>query len=292
MVSLQTLRSSRALSVAVSYLPRLNSVLNVIAKYRLDEFMHDQPGARRLGLLLLPYRLAWMFSSQSTTHKNVRLRKAMEELGPITIKFGQLLSTRRDFLNIELADELQSLQDNVPPFSSPSIHQLIEESLGVKAESIFRNCDSEPFASASASLLLEVINDRGRVVIRIGPGIEEVVSADIKLLKWIASLVETRTELGKRLHPVEIVNDYEQIIHDELDLLSEAANTSQLKHNFENSPVLYVPKVYWDYCSKRLMVMERMLRHSSCGRRCTQCTEYRPEKTRRDRRRYLLYTSV
>ena len=260
MVSLQTLRSSRALSVAVSYLPRLNRVLNVIAKYRLDEFMHGQPGARRLGLLLLPYRLAWMFSSQSPTHKNVRLRKAMEELGPITIKFGQLLSTRRDFLDIELADELQSLQDNVPPFLSPSIHQLIEESLGVTAELIFSSLDSEPFASASIAQVYKATLQSGEEVVikATRPGIKEVVSADIKLLKWIASLVETRTELGKRLHPVEIVNDYEQIIHDELDLLSEAANTSQLKRNFENSPVLYVPKVHWDYCSKRLMVMERI----------------------------------
>ena len=244
----------------MSYLPRLNSVLNVIAKYRLDEFMQGQPGARRLGLLVLPYRLAWMFSSQTSTHKNVRLRKAMEELGPITIKFGQLLSTRRDFLDIELADELQSLQDNVPPFASPSIHQLIEESLGVTTESIFSSLDSEPFASASiAQVYRATLHSDEEVVIKvIRPGIEEVVSADIKLLKWIASLIETRTELGKKLHPVEIVNDYEQIIHDELDLLSEAANTSQLKRNFDNSPDLYVPKVHWDYCSKRLMVMERI----------------------------------
>ena len=260
MVSLQALRSSRALSSAVSYLPRLNSVLNVIAKYRLDEFMQGQPGARILGLLVLPYRLAWMFSSQASTHKNVRLRKAMEELGPITIKFGQLLSTRRDFLDTELADELQSLQDNVPPFSSPSIHQLIEESLGVKAESIFSSLDSEPFACASIAQVYKATLQSGEEVVikATRPGIEKVVSADIKLLKWIARLVETRTELGKRLHPVEIVNDYEQIIHDELDLLSEAANTSQLKRNFENSPSLYVPKVHWDFCSKRLMVMERI----------------------------------
>ncbi len=260
MVSLQALRSSRASSSAVSYLPRLNEVLNVIAKYRLDEFMQGQPGARRLGLLLLPYRLAWMFSSQASTHKNDRLRKAMEELGPITIKFGQLLSTRRDFLDIELADELQSLQDNVPPFSSPSIHQLIEESLGVTAESIFSSLDSEPFASASIAQVYKATLLSGEEVVikATRPGIEEVVSADIKLLKWVARLIETRTELGKRLHPVEIVNDYEQIIHDELDLLSEAANTSHLKRNFENSPTLYVPKVHWDFCSKRLMVMERI----------------------------------
>ena len=244
----------------MSHLPRLNRVLNVIAKYRLDEFLHGQPGARRLGLLLLPYRLVWMFSPQATSHRNLRLRKAMEELGPIYIKFGQLLSTRRDFLDIALADELQSLQDNVPPFSSPTIHELIEESLGVSAESIFSSLDSEPFASASVAQVHKATLQSGEEVVikATRPGIEEVVSADIKLLKWIANLIEMRTELGKRLHLVEIVNDYEQVIHDELDLLSEAANTSQLKRNFENSPVLYVPKVHWDYCSKQLMVMERI----------------------------------
>lgn len=235
-------------------------MLNVIAKYRLDEFMHGQRGARRISLLLTPYRFAWMFSSHASAHKNVRLRKAMEELGPIYIKFGQLLSTRRDFLDIELADELQSLQDNVPPFASPSIHQLIEDSLGVTAESIFSSLDSEPFASASIAQVHRATLQSGEeVVIKVTrPGIAEIVSADIKLLKWIATLIEARTEIGKKLHPVEIVNDYEQIIHDELDLLAEAANTSQLKRNFANSPVLYVPKVHWDFCSKQLMVMERI----------------------------------
>lgn len=244
----------------MSHLPRLNRVLNVIAKYRLDEFMHGQPGNRRLKLLLLPYRLVWMFDSQTKSHKNLRLRKAMEELGPIYIKFGQLLSTRRDFLDIELADELQSLQDNVPPFSSPTIHEIIEESLGVSAESIFSSLDSEPFASASVAQVHKATLQSGEeVVIKVTrPGIEELIKADIKLLKWIASLIETRTELGKRLHLVDIVNDYELVIHDELDLLAEAANTSQLKRNFENSSVLYVPKVHWDYCSKQLMVMERI----------------------------------
>ncbi|GJM13310.1 MAG: putative protein kinase UbiB [Pseudohongiella sp.] len=244
----------------MSHLPRLNRVLYVIAKYRLDEFLRGQPGAKRLGLLLLPYKLASLLSAKAASHPNVRLREAMEELGPIYIKFGQLLSTRRDFLDTELADELQSLQDKVPPFSSPSIHQLIEESLGENPESIFDDLDTEPFASASVAQVHKARLKSGEdVVVKVTrPGIEEVVTADIKLLKWIAREIETRTDIGKRLHPIEIVNDYEQIIVDELDLLSEAANTSQLRRNFENSPVLYVPKVYWDYCSKRVMVMERI----------------------------------
>lgn len=244
----------------VSHLPRLNRVLNIIAKYRLDEFLRGQPGAKRLSLILLPYRLAGAFRSRNLEHRNVRLRQAMEELGPIYIKFGQLLSTRRDFLDADLADELQSLQDNVPPFSKPSIRELVEDSLGVNADSIFSSLDDMPFASASVAQVHKAVLTCGEeVVVKVvRPGIEETVSADITLLKWLAHQVEARTDIGKRLHPIEVVNDYEKIIFDELDLLSEAANTSQLKRNFENSPVLYVPKVYWDHCSKRLMVMERI----------------------------------
>jgi ubiquinone biosynthesis protein len=244
----------------VSHLPRLNKVLNIAAKYRLDEFMQGQPGSTRLRLLLLPYRLIWMFSGHDSSNKNVRLRKAMEELGPIYIKFGQLLSTRRDFLDTDLADELQSLQDNVPPFTTPSIKNIIEDSLGKKVDAIFSHLDTEPFASASvAQVHKATLLDGEEVVVKvIRPGIADIVAADLTLLKWIAKEIETRTELGKRLHPVEIVNDYEKVISNELDLLSEAANTSQLKRNFDNSAVLYVPKIYWDFSSKQILVMERI----------------------------------
>ncbi len=211
-------------------------------------------------MILLPYRLAGMFRSPVSAHRNVRLRLAMEELGPLYIKFGQLLSTRRDFLDIDLADELQSLQDNVPPFSSPSIQELVKDALGVSADSIFSSLDDLPFASASVAQVHRATLKGGEeVVVKVvRPGIEETVEADITLLKWLSLQFELRTDIGKRLHPIEIVNDYEKIIFDELDLLSEAANTSQLKRNFDDSPVLYVPKVYWDHCSKRLMVMERI----------------------------------
>ncbi len=210
--------------------------------------------------MLLPYRLLWTFRSDSTTHRNMRLRQAMEELGPIYIKFGQLLSTRRDFLDTQLADELQSLQDNVPPFVSPSIASIIEGSLGRSVDSIFKSLDSEPFACASVAQVYKatLLNNDEVVVKVIRPGIEKIVAADLKLLRWIARQIEERTDIGTRLHPVEIVNDYEKIIYDELDLLSEAANSSQLKRNFENSSVLYVPKIYWDFSSRQVLVMERI----------------------------------
>ena len=132
------------------HLPRLLKILRVVGKYRLDEFLAQHPGAWWIRLFLTPYRIGAPSSSINNS-KSRRLRLAMEELGPIYIKFGQLLSTRRDFLDRELADELQSLQDNVPPFTSPSVESIVEEALGLKAKNVFAKLDSEPFASASVA---------------------------------------------------------------------------------------------------------------------------------------------
>lgn len=244
----------------MSHLPRLMRVLGVIAKYRLDDFLIGQPGGAALRLLIKPLRLPWLFSSVASKHRNERLRLAMEELGPIYIKFGQLLSTRRDFLDAKLADELQSLQDNVPPFKSPTVEQVITRSLGMQVTDIFSELDSAPFASASVAQVHKATLLTGEeVVVKIlRPGIKETVRADIKMLKWLARQVESNTAVGKRLHLLEVVTDYEKVILDELDLRAEGANGSQLKRNFENSPVLYVPKVYWDFTSHEVLVMERI----------------------------------
>jgi len=244
----------------VSYLPRLLRVIRIAAKYRLDEFWSGQSGAIWLSFILLPFRSPNFLSNQSSVNKNQRLREALEELGPIYIKFGQLLSTRRDFLDAGLADELQSLQDNVPPFHSPTVESIIEDALGAEVDELFKQLDSEPFASASVAQVHKAIlpNDEEVVVKVIRPGIEKTVSDDFKLLKWVANLIESRSDIGKRLRPVEVVNDYEKIIFDELNLQAEAANTSYLRRNFENSDVLYVPKIYWDYTRKNVLVMERI----------------------------------
>ena len=244
----------------MSHLPRLVKILNVVAKYGLDEFLQHQAGLRWFRLLLLPYTCLWVFSKHRHGNKNTRLRLAMEELGPIYIKFGQLLSTRRDFLDNDLADELQSLQDNVPPFKTPGIEELIEQSLELSSAEIFSDLELEPFASASVAQVHKATLHSGEeVVVKvIRPGIEQTVADDIKLLKWLAAKLETRTKIGKRLRPVEVVNDYEKIIFDELNLQSEAANTSQLRRNFEKSDRLYVPNIYWDYTRKDILVMERI----------------------------------
>jgi len=243
----------------VPHLPRLLKILRVVGKYRLDEFLAQHPGTWWIRLFLTPYRIGAPSSSINNS-KSRRLRLAMEELGPIYIKFGQLLSTRRDFLDRELADELQSLQDNVPPFTSPSVESIVEEALGLKAKNVFAKLDSEPFASASVAQVhkAKLLGGEDVVVKVIRPGIEKTIRDDIHLLKWVADLIENNSTIGKRLRPIEVVNDYEKVIYDELNLQAEAANTSQLRNNFENSPVLYVPKVYWDYTRKNVLVMERI----------------------------------
>jgi len=243
----------------VSYLPRLIKILRVIAKYRLDEYLGGQPRMIWLRVLLFPFRLGRSALAPEES-RNRRLRRAMEELGPIYIKFGQLLSTRRDFLDSELADELQSLQDNVPPFESPTIDFIIKDSLGVESSEIFKQLDENPFASASIAQVYKAVLQSGEdVVIKVlRPGIEKIVDADIRLLKWVAELIEFRTAIGKRLRLSEVVNDYEKIIWDELNLQAEAANTSVLRKNFEHSTELYVPKIYWDYTCKNMLVMERI----------------------------------
>ena len=257
MLSFLPLHASRTLYV--SYLPRLIKILRVIARYRLDEYLDGQPGMIWLRMLLFPFRLGRSVTAPEES-RNRRLRQAMEELGPIYIKFGQLLSTRRDFLDSDLADELQSLQDNVPPFKSPTIDFIIKDSLGVKSSEVFKQIDEKPFASASIAQVYKAVLQSGEdVVVKVlRPGIEKIVDADIRLLKWVAALIEFRTTLGKRLRPSEVVNDYEKIIWNELNLQTEAANTSVLRKNFEQSAELYVPKIYWDYTCKNMLVMERI----------------------------------
>ena len=245
----------------MSSLLRLHKILSVVAKYRLDEFLPAGKTrlAARLSLLpYWPYRL--IAASADHGDKNKRLRLALEELGPITIKLGQLLSTRRDFFEAALADELQGLQDNVPPFPMPPIEQVIHAALGRKAESLFAHVDPEPLASASiAQVYGAQLLDGSEVVVKVvRPGIERVVRDDIRLLKRLANLVEGSSQLGKRLRPIEVINDYEKIVLDELNLQSEAANTAQLRRNFDGSTELYVPKIVWDLTCPSLLVMERI----------------------------------
>lgn len=234
---------------------RLLKILRVFARYRLDQLLPaDLPLAAKL--LLLPFKL---FPTPKLA-RGERLRYACEDLGPIFIKFGQLLSTRPDVVPTDIAEQLNHLQDNVKPFSQEEFQAIVELSLGASVTALFASYEKTPLASASvAQVHTAVLKDGRDVIIKvIRPGIEKVITQDIQLLLRVARWVEKNTIDGKRLHPVEIVEDYRTTILDELNLQREAANASQLRRNFLNSPLLYVPEVYWEYTRTNVLVMERI----------------------------------
>jgi len=240
-------------------LRRLLTILYVFSKYRLDDFIPVRllPWYLRLAFYLAPWRLNPL---PKRVPKEKRLRLALVALGPIFIKFGQLLSTRKDLLHGPLADELAKLQDKVPPFSQDLAVRIIESALEQPVSQVFASFDAEPLASASiAQVHSAVLHGGEKVVVKvIRPGIEKTIEKDIRLMLVAARIVEKYAQDGKRLKPVEVVKDYEHTIYGELDLMAEAANASQLKRNFKDSPLLYVPEVHWDYCRTRVMVMERI----------------------------------
>jgi ubiquinone biosynthesis protein len=195
-------------------------------------------------------------------HRNrgERLRMALEELGPVFIKFGQMLSTRPDLLPADIASELAKLQDEVPPFQEAQAIAIIEQSLGAPVGDLFAQFNATPMASASVAQVHGAQLKTGEeVVVKVlRPGIEPIIRQDIALLFTLARLVQRYSADGRRLRPVEVVADYELTILDELDLQREAANTSQLRRNFEDSDLLYVPEVYWDFTVRNVFVMERI----------------------------------
>jgi ubiquinone biosynthesis protein len=192
--------------------------------------------------------------------RGARLRLALHDLGPIFVKFGQILSTRRDLLPEDIADELALLQDQVKPFNNQHAMALIEKALEQPISELFSQFEEEPLASASiAQVHTATMHDGKDVVVKIiRPGIDKIIKHDISLLMIMARLLARVSKDGRRLRPVEVVADYERTIYSELDLQSEAANTSQLRRNFKDSDALYVPEVYWDYTRTNVMVMERI----------------------------------
>ncbi|WP_281646076.1 ubiquinone biosynthesis regulatory protein kinase UbiB [Parendozoicomonas sp. Alg238-R29] len=235
---------------------RMFTIVGVIARYRLDNLIDRDslPWFGRLFLSLLP----WCWHSNPAT-RGARLRMALTDLGPIFVKFGQILSTRRDLLPDDIGDELAQLQDRVPAFGSDQAVEIIESSLGASVDKLFQSFEREPMASASiAQVHGAVLHNGDAVVVKvIRPNIDKVIRKDISLLYMLARLIRLTSD-GRRLRPVEVVEDYESTIFDELDLQREAANASQLRRNFLESHLLYIPRVYWDYSRPRVMVMERI----------------------------------
>lgn len=243
----------------MSWLRRLLKIFYIFSKYRLDKFipLAQLPWYMRIPLYLAPWRLK---PAPRKLSRGARIRMALQDLGPIFIKFGQILSTRRDLLPEDIADELALLQDQVKPFDNQKAMQIIEKALDQPINDIFESFEESPLASASiAQVHAAVLKDGKDVVVKvIRPGIDKVIKHDLSLMMTMAQLLARFSEDGRRLRPVEVVEDYEQTIYNELDLQSEAANASQLKRNFKDSTALYVPEIYWDYTRTKVMVMERI----------------------------------
>ena len=239
-------------------LQRMFRISWVFCRYRLDIFLPiaELPGPLKLFFLLAP----WHLFPQPKLDRGDRLRLALEELGPVFVKFGQILSTRRDLLPDDMADSLKTLQDRVPPFPSDVARNIIEKSLGAPVSELFKEFSADPLASASVAQVhaATLLNGQEVVVKVLRPGIEKVIHQDLALMYLMANLLEKYWTEGKRLHPVDVVADYDSTIHDELDLQREAANASQLRRNFDNSPLIYIPFIDWDYTRKSVMVMERI----------------------------------
>ena len=241
-------------------LPRLIRIIMVALRYRLDELVLSgisHPFAVRLLKLV-------RMGSPPKMPRGQRLRLALESLGPIFVKFGQVLSTRRDLIPPDIADELALLQDRVAPFPSEQAMALIEQSLGSPPSKLFKHFEVEPVASASiAQVHFAVLHDGRDVAVKVlRPGMLSIIDQDLSLMRILAVMVERISPDGKRLKPREVVAEFDKYLHDELDLLREASNCSQLRRNFApetgRSNMLMVPEVMWDYCTSTVFTMERM----------------------------------
>ena len=237
---------------------RLLRINYVLARHGLDDIIFATH-------LLRPFRfvifvLPWNWFRPNRAPRGARIRRALEDLGPVFIKFGQMLSTRRDLLADDIADELELLQDSVPPFPNKKAQDIIEKAFRQTLEELFDVFEKTPLASASvAQVHAARLKSGEEVVVKVlRPDILPVIKRDISLLYIIAEWAARYSSQIRRLRPVEVVAEYEKTIIDELDLMREASNASQLRRNFENSMDLYVPEIYWDYTRKNAMVMERI----------------------------------
>lgn len=235
-------------------------ILYIAFKYRLDELVLSSiqhPWTHRL--------LRWVrLGRQPKLSRGVRLRLALEALGPVFVKFGQVLSTRRDLIPADIAQELARLQDRVPPFSSELAAKTVEKALGASPHVIFKHFEVDPVASASiAQVHFAILPDGREAAVKVlRPGMREVIDKDLALMRTFANIVQRLLVDARRLRPREVVAEFEKYLHDELDLIREASNCSQLRRNFGpetgRADLLIVPEVYWDYCATNVFTMQRM----------------------------------
>ncbi len=235
---------------------RLVSIQRVLVRHGLDEIITATHILRPLRFLFYLFPKA----GDSDEPLGARIRLALEELGPIFVKFGQALSTRRDLLPPDIADELAKLQDQVPPFPGEEAVSILGGIYEQPVKDVFARFDVEPHAAASiAQVHTAALADGTEVIVKLlRPGVQLLIERDLEVLYAVAALADKYWENGKRLRPLEVVAEYEKTVLDELDLMREAANAAQLKRNFEGSDLLYVPNVYYDYCRKEVLVQERI----------------------------------
>ena len=238
----------------MSSLIRIFVIFWIISRYRLNRLIPAQSLAWYFRILL------WFFELAPKTNGNrgQRLRFAFESLGPIFIKFGQLLSTRPDLIPPDIIEELNELQDNVTPFEPALFRKIVEKALNDTIENIFDDFSENPLASASvAQVHTAKLKTGEKVVVKaVRPNIEKTIEKDTKLLRLIAELIEKVSSEGRRFRMIDIVEDYRSTILDELNLAKEAANASQLRRNFENDSNLYIPEVFWDYSNQHVLTLE------------------------------------
>ncbi|MEY2625587.1 MAG: hypothetical protein RL412_1362 [Pseudomonadota bacterium] len=240
-------------------LARLIQIQRVLVRHGLDEFVTETRLYRPLRFIFLASPWTWL-ERRKVASRGERLRLALEELGPIFIKLGQALSTRRDLLPPDIAEELAKLQDRVPPFDGKLAKQIIETAYGKTLSEVFEAFDEKPLAAASiAQVHVAKLRSAGEVVVKVlRPGMREIISGDLEVMHALADLAKRNSSEARRLRVDEIVDEYEKTVLDELDLMREAANAAQLRRNFEGSALLHVPAVHWDYCRVNVMVMERI----------------------------------
>ncbi len=245
---------------AIRQLYRLLTIQRIFLRYGLDELLlsHTRVNWLRFFVYLWPER--YFTKQYRNAPRGERLRKALEDLGPIFVKLGQALSTRRDLLPEDIANELALLQDSVPPFPSHIAREEIERALGKPIEELFATFDDQPLASASIAQVHAAKTHEGNdIVVKVlRPSIEKTITHDLSLLYLLARLLEKYWSDGERLRPVEVIEEYEKTIYNELDLTLEAANGSQLRRNFSDSSVLYVPEIYWDFCRRNVLAIGRI----------------------------------
>ena len=244
----------------IKRIARLFTIQRVFVKYALEDLFltNSRWSALRHLSRLSPTR--YLNKDERALPRGQRIRLTLEELGPVFVKLGQVMSTRRDLLPDDIGDELALLQDKVPPFAASIARDQIELALGKPVNEIFKQFEDTPLASASVAQVHGVIlHDGTSAIVKVlRPDIKPVIERDLSLMYLLADICRSALRDGKRMRPREVVADYDHTIHNELDLIQEASNAVVLRNNHKDSPLLYVPEIYWDYTRKNILVMERI----------------------------------